>query len=215
MSLLILLLGYSCKEKPQAVKEVPAPEVKAVKSLSPVYKEIAAFMDLEVSDSTQIDTILAFKALMGKDSVVSSDASQNLRYYKDIMNKGKASALPIFEVKDSDLTLILFTGKGYVGALWAKVLVDKATGKTIKVRFGHKMESEGYGSGIVSSSFGDQFSDKQLLFEDNTFGLIQNGKAVIKGITMVDGISGATITSSAAVKMLNEGLKNFESYLTP
>lgn len=213
MSLVILLMGISCKDKPQPDKEVPAPEVEAIKSLPPEYKEIAAFMDLEVADSTQIETILNFKALMGKDSVIPSDASQNLRYYKNIMKNGTASSFPIFEMKDTNFTLILFKGKGYVGAIWAKVLIDKATGKTIKVRFGHKMESEGYGSGIVSSSFGDQFSDKQLLFEDNTFGLIQNGKEVIKGASMVDGVSGATITSSAVVEMLNEGLKNYEKYL--
>jgi len=215
MSLVILLLGNSCKDKPQPEKKAQEPQVESVKSLSPVYKEIAAFMDLEVSDSTQIEQVLDFKALMGEGEVVTSDATQNLSFYKAIMKNGKAASLPIFEAVGSDMTLLIFTGKGYIGTLWAKVLIDKATGKTIKVRFGHKMESEGYGNGIVSSAFGDQFSNKQISFEENSFGLNQNGKLAIKGITEIDGVSGATITSSAVVEMLNDGLKNYKTYLSP
>ena len=215
ISLIVLILGSSCKDKPQSnvTPPTPEPEVEMVQSLSPVYKEIARFMDLEVSDSTQIDTVLSFKALMGKDSVVSSDAGQNLKFYKDITNKGKAAALPIFEVKDTDLSLLLFTGKGYVGAVWARVLIDRSTGKTVKVRFGHKLESDGYGDGIVRSAFGDQFGNKQIYFDGTTFGLTQSGNPLIEGSAMIDGISGATMTSTAVVQMLNDGLKQYRIYL--
>ena len=210
LSLVILLLGSSCKEKKnQTVESTPVPEVEKVQILSPVYKEIARFMDLEVSDSTQIESVLNFKAIMGADSVVSTDAAQNLKFYKDITNNGKAPAMPVFEIKGSDLSLVLFTGKGYVGPVWAKVLVDKSTGKTVKVRFSHKLESEGYGNGIVSSAFGDQFSDQKISTEENTFGLVQSGVTVIEGTVLVDGVSGATATSSAVVQMLNEGLKKY------
>ena len=216
LSLVLLLLGSSCKDKPQAAETAPAPEpeVEMVKSLSPVYKEIANFMGLEVSDSTQIESVLNFKALIRKDSVITSDAMQNLEFYKGITKDGKAKAQPIFEVKGSDLCLLLFTGKGYVGSVWARVLVDRSTGKIVKVRFGHKMESEGYGDGIVGSAFGDQFGDKQISEEGNTFGLIQNGNPVIQGSTMVDGVSGATGTSTAVIQMLNDGLMQYGTYLS-
>ena len=215
LSLLFLILGSSCKEKQQATEtsSTPEPEVALAKSLSPVYKEIANFMGLEVSDSTQIETILSFKVLMGMDSVVTSDATQNMTFYKAITKNGKATGLPIFEAKDTDLSLLLITGKGYVGPLWARVLVNTNTGKIVKVRFGHKMESEGYGNGIVSSAFGDQFGDIPISFEDNTFGLVQSGNTVIQGNAMVDGVTGATATSTGVVEMLNDGFKKYRTYL--
>lgn len=129
------------------------------------------------------------------------------------MKNGKAKALPIFEVKGSDVSLLLFTGKGYVGAVWARVLINKSTRKIVKVRLGHKMESEGYGDGIVSSAFGDQFGGKKIIFKGNTYGLNQSGTSIIEGSAIVDGVSGATATSTAAVQMLNEGLKQYETYL--
>lgn len=211
---MMLIMGISCKEKAKSAEPTPPPEIeKMVQSLSPAYKEIVRFMELEVSDSTDMNTILNFMVLMENDEIQASDADQNLKLYKGIMKNGKAASLPIFEAKDSDLSLLVFTGKGYLGPVWARVLIDKNTGKTVKVSFGHQMESEGYGNGIVSSAFGDQFSEKQFSSGDNAFGLMQNGKSVIQGTSMVDGVSGATITSSAAVQMLNDGLKKYSSNL--
>ncbi|MCX2720756.1 FMN-binding protein [Lentiprolixibacter aurantiacus] len=212
--LMIILSVASCKDKPNKEEPAAVPEAEVIKSLDPAFAEIARFMDFKVSDSTLTDTLFNYKAVMGEEGVIASDAEQNLKFYKGIMKNGKASALPIFEDKGSDRSLLLFTGKGYLGPIWARILIDKGTGTILKVRFGHEMESEGYGNGIMSSAFGDQFSNQEILSEGNVFGLNQNGKAVIQGAYMVDGVSGATITSSAVVQMLNDGLKKYESYLT-
>jgi Na+-transporting NADH:ubiquinone oxidoreductase subunit C len=212
--LIVLLLAGSCKDTTQKEAPTPVQEVEAVKTLDPVFKEIGRFMGLEVTDSTRIDSVFSFRAITEEEGLVSSDAAQNLKSYKAIMRNGKATSLPVFEAKETNLSLLVFTGKGYIGTLWVSVLIDKNTGKTVRVRFGHQMESEGYGNGIMSSAFGDQFMDKQIASGDNTFGLMQNGKPAIEGANMVDGISGATVTSSAAVQMLNDGLKQYSSYLT-
>lgn len=211
----MVVLGYSCKDKPQPAKPEPKPVAKTVEKLSPAYQEIASFMGLEASDTTQIENLLDFKVFTDGDSIVGSNAAENLKYYKDIFKKGTAAALPIFEAKESDLTLLLFAGRGYVGAIWAEVLIDRSTGKTVKVRFGHKMESEGYGDGMVAPEFEEQFANKDITFSTNTFALAQNGTTMVEGASQVDGVSGATATSTAVVQMLNTSLQKLQGYLSP
>lgn len=67
-------------------------------------------------------------------------------------------------------------------------------------------ESEGYGAEINQEAFENQFIGKAIYGDSNSFGLNQAGRTIIEGYTMVDGLSGATITSKAAVEMINNGL---------
>ena len=208
-----LLLSISCKDKPEPEKTKSVQEAAITESLAPKYREIAAFMGLSISDSTDMNKLLVFKALYPQDSLASSDAAQNLKFYKGIINNGKARALPIFESRETDLSLVLFTKRGYVASIWAEVLFQQNPPKILKVRFGHQMESEGYGASISEAAFEDQFIGREIIFDGNCFSLQQDNNIVIQGESAIDGISGATITSTAVIEMMNTGFKNLHSYL--
>lgn len=212
--LAISLIFMSCREKTEQLKPTPVPEVAAQKSLAPEYMEIAAFMDISMTDSTDVDEVLSFKALFNTDSLADSDAAENLKFHKRILRTGGSTALPIFESRASDLSLVLLTGRGYVGPIWTEVLFDRQTRKIIKIRFDHKMETEGYGNAIIEGAFQDQFVGGEIRFDGKSFAL-KPGQGSVESVTLVDGISGATVTSSAVVQMLNTGFKGLEPYFTP
>ena len=207
-----LLLSVSCKEKPEPEKTKSAAVEEITQSLAPQYKEVATFMGLSITDTTDMDKLLVFKALYPADSLVSSTAADNLKFYKGITRNGKASALPIFESRDKDLSMVLFTKRGYVGSIWAEVLFQQNPLKILKVRFDHQMESEGYGSAIVESAFEDQFTDREIIFDGNSFALHQNDKILIEGESAIDGIAGATSTSTTVIEMMNNGFKNLSAH---
>ncbi|MBT8179229.1 MAG: FMN-binding protein [Eudoraea sp.] len=208
-----LLLSVSCKDNPKAEQTKSVPEVAITQSLAPQYKDIAAFMGLSISDSTDMDKLLIFKALYPKDSLVSSDAAQNLTFYKGIVKNGKARALPIFESREKDLSLVLFTKRGYVGSIWAEVLFQQNPLNILAVRFGYEMESEGYIAPITEAAFVDQFTGREITFDGNSFALNQDNSILIEGKTTIDGISGATSTSTTVIEMMNNGFINLSGYL--
>ena len=65
------------------------------------------------------------------------------------------------------------------------------------------------------SPFEDEFIGTKINLDKNTFTLQKNMENTIDDGVIIDGISGATITSEAAIKMVNEGLKKYKGYLRP
>ena len=208
------ILG-SCKqktEKPKSnqVNQEPTPTYSLPKEM----KEIAQFADLSLTDSTDVDTVLNFKAIDSVGILAEISMEEALLLYKTTIETNKVVALPIFEFKGTQNSLLIVSEKGFGGKIWGKVLVDRTTSEITKVEFGHKAESDEYGADeITLSSFEDQFIGIKINWTGNTFGLDQSGKTLIKGNTTIDGISGATVTSQAVLKMMNEGLQKYRSYL--
>lgn len=91
-------------------------------------------------------------------------------------------------------------------------LVDKKSNQILDIAFDHLAESEGYGAEINQEAFENQFIGKAIYGDSNSFGLNQAGRTIIEGYTIVDGLSGATITSKAAVEMINNGLLKYRNY---
>ena len=79
-----LLISVSCKEKTEPVKTKSAPQEDITQTLSPEYSEIVSFMGLSVSDNTDIDKLLVFKALYPKDSLADSDADKTWNFTKEL-----------------------------------------------------------------------------------------------------------------------------------
>ncbi|WP_036383867.1 FMN-binding protein [Muricauda sp. MAR_2010_75] len=208
------ILG-SCKqktEKPKSnqVNQEPTPTYSLPKEM----KEIAQFADLSLTDSTDVDTVLNFKAIDSVGILAEISMEEALLLYKTTIESNKDVALPIFESKGTQNSLLIVSEKGFGGKIWGKVLVDRSTTEITKVEFGHKAESDEYGAdGITLPSFEGQFIGTKINWTENTFGLDQSGKTLIKGNTTIDGISGATVTSQAVLRMMNEGLQKYSHYL--
>ena len=121
-------------------------------------------------------------------------------------------ALPVYIFKNG-ITVVPCYGAGLWGPIWGYVGFEKDL-KTIKaVRFGHKGETPGLGAKISDEpSFAEAFVAKttgegEILFE---IAKPANRQTENNG---VDAISGATITSQALGKTLNQWFGFYKEYL--
>ena len=100
-------------------------------------------------------------------------------------------------------------GAGLWGPIWGYVGVDKADYKTIKKAcFGHKGETPGLGAKITDEPavFADKFAGKAV----GPFTVAKN--VAETDASAVNAISGATITSQAVGKALNQWFGFYENY---
>ena len=123
--------------------------------------------------------------------------------------------LPVYIFKNG-ITVIPCYGAGLWGPIWGYIgLTDDYT--TIKaVCFGHKGETPGLGAKIADEpSFALAFAGKQIGAEkDKFFEISKPGTKALGDAQHVDAISGATITSQALGKTLNQWFGFYEGYLS-
>ncbi|GEM_PF-1112915 len=209
--ILLLTLTWNCREK--VVAEQSLKEVNVTKQISPEVKELLEFAKISFADTSNIARLLDFKLIDENEKVTKSDSESNTKIYKNITKGRSTSSLPIFEIIGSDKVILIIQNRGFSGSIWAKILIDNNRKEILELQFQHMAESEGYGAEITQSSFENQFVGRAIDIDWNNFGLEQNGAALIEGPHMIDGISGSTITSKAAVEMINHGLQKYRNYL--
>ena len=216
--LLFISLILNCKQNPGTAKqeaEEIKEEPKTTSEVSPIAKELIQFADLTFTDSTDVNDLVLFKEIDGKGAVTETDMNSAVTLYEKMAKRGQITLYPIFEIKDTDTAILPIQGAGFGGAIWAKVLVDRNTLEIEKIAFGHKAESEGYGAAMTQTSFENQFVGTKINLEEDTFTLRQAMDKVRDDGQIIDGISGATMTSQGVVEMVNEGMKNYRNYLSP
>ena len=122
-------------------------------------------------------------------------------------------ALPVYIFKNG-ITVVPCYGAGLWGPIWGYVGFEGDL-KTIKaVRFGHKGETPGLGAKIADEpSFAEAFVGKTVGEGDILFEVAKpaNRETVNNG---VDAISGATITSQALGKTLNQWFGFYQNYFS-
>ena len=212
--LILIAAIWSCKEKSTQTKaEQPIPKTvqDQPKVLSKSMKEIIQFAEISITDPAEVKTHMKFK-MLDSSGVREVKMEELVSIYKKAKKTKSMDALPIFEIKNTTNCVLIVSGKGYGGIIWGKLLVDKSIMEIVKVEFDHRAESEGYGDGITMTSFENLFNNAKIQWQDNNFGLSQNGEILVKGHTVIDGISGATVTSKAVVQMMNEGFEKYKPY---
>ncbi|MBN1291674.1 MAG: RnfABCDGE type electron transport complex subunit G [Candidatus Latescibacteria bacterium] len=127
------------------------------------------------------------------DSVIST--------YDARITERKDEGLTLFDEKESGATAIYISGGGFQGPISLVVALDGSTITGLKIV--SQSETPGLGARITEEEFQNSFK----------------GKVVPKGISMTksgnagpgefDGITGATETSKALVKILNKGLTQY------
>ncbi len=143
---------------------------------------------------------------------------------KDFLDAGKEAEEPNFPLyicnKDGKTFYIIpLRGKGLWGPVWGNIALEEDFKTVFGVTFGHKGETPGLGAEIATTDFQKQFSGKTIFDDEYNFTSIK----VVKGgiVTMpqdqqihgVDAISGGTITCNSVSDMLEDCLKNYESYI--
>ena len=116
--------------------------------------------------------------------------------------------LPVY-IFNNGITVVPCYGAGLWGPIWGYIGVKEDL-TIAKACFGHKGETPGLGAKITDMPevFADKFTNKTITAE------ILVAKNVT-GENDVNAISGATITSTAAGKMVNEWLGFYQGYFSP
>ncbi|MEQ5792473.1 FMN-binding protein [Muricauda sp. NFXS6] len=209
---IMLFALWNCKQKVEKATPEPVPKtVKKQETPTPELKAIAQFIGM-ASDSLGIPTELQSWTIDKNGELDSIGVQKASLLFKKLLTSSKSNLYPIFEARDGKEALIVMANQGYDGNIRGTFLVDKNTMEIKKAAFEHVAESEGYGAAIAFSSFEEQFVGTKVNWGENTFGLNQNNTTIIKGDKVVDGISGATITSRLTVEMVNDGLKKYKPF---
>ncbi|MEM7381875.1 MAG: FMN-binding protein [Bacteroidota bacterium] len=207
-----ITLFVGCKEK-KVEKPAPKTVEAQVKAVPKTLKQVGDFASLSFASIDEASNQLGFLLVDSQGVVQNSEMNTALRQYRNLTSSKVVDSWPVFELKNSNEAIITVQGEGYIGRIWATILVGRASGKIKKITLGHLAESETHGAKMTRSSFQDQFIGKLVNSQDQTFGHRQDGMIITDGPQLVDGISGATVTSRAVVNMLNSGIERYHEYL--
>lgn len=129
------------------------------------------------------------------------------KVFTDNIETIEYAEMSVYKVSSGEIAFP-FEGSGFQGPIIG-VVVMNADGKTLRaVGIKSQVETPGLGSRITEKQFLDSFKGKQF---DPELILVGAGKSSNK--TDVDGITGATMSSIALIKVINDDYKTFNSSL--
>jgi len=180
--------------------------------ISMYMRDIGHFIDTTYTDSTDLNSIIDFKYLDINKKVKECGLKKSTNLYSKIIHSDSCTEFPIFEVKNSNISVLVIGDKSQWAAIWAIYLVDRNLKTIKKVDIYYKTEVPGLGVGISSTEFEDQFTNLPIQLNGRSFGLRQDEKIIIQGENIIDGISGATLSSTTIIEVSNK-LELFYEYL--
>ena len=210
---ILVLVYWSCKEQ-KPVQQTQTTAESVVEPIPKIIQDMALFADLDFTDPSEIPELMVFKSIDSEGVVQEISMKEVSKICKQAMTRKQMDSYPIIECVQNSKSILMVQGKGFVGPIWGKLMLDTESMELEKVAFDHSSESEGYGASMTWSSFENQFTGTDISQEPFSYGLSQNNSTVISGTHMVDGISGATESSIPVIEMMNEGLNAYKTYLT-
>lgn len=183
------------------------------KQLTSMYmRDIGHFIDSTSTDSTDLSSIVDFKYLNINKKIKECSMEKSIELYSKIIHSDSCTEFPIFEVKNSNISVLIVGDKSQWATIWAMYLVDRNSKTIKKVEIYYKAEVPGLGVGISNTEFEEQFINLPIQINGHSFGLKQDEKIIIQGGNLIDGISGATLSSTTVVEISNK-LELFKEYL--
>ena len=197
----------SCFQSP------PTEEPLTEEQLMSLYmREIGHFIDSSFTDSTDLSSIVDFKFIDINNEIKECSMEKSIEIYSKIMHCDSCTEFPIFEVKNSNLSVLVIGDKNEWASIWIVFLIDRSTKTIKKVDIYYKAEVPGLGVKISSAEFEKQFINLPIQINGQSFGLKQNEEIIIQGENIIDGISGATLSSRIVVDISNR-IELFREYL--
>ena len=146
---------------------------------------------------------------VGELNIADCEVYDNAALKRQIAAEQKA--LPVYIFKNG-ITVVPCYGAGLWGPIWGYIGFDGDLNTIKAVRFGHKGETPGLGAKIADEpSFAEAFIGQKVGAGEILFEVAKpaNRKTKENG---VDAISGATITSQALGKTLNQWFGFYQNY---
>ncbi len=207
VSIIIMIFTTSCSQP--KTTEKPLTE----KQLTSMYmRDIGHFIDSTYTDSTDLSSIVDFKYLNINKKIKECDLEKSTKLYSKMLHCDSCTEFPIFEVKNSNNSVLIIGDKSEWASIWAMCLIDRNSMIIKKVEIYYKAEVPGLGIEITSTKFENQFINLPIQLNGHSFGLKQNEEIIIQGENIIDGISGATLSSKTVIEILNK-LELFKEYL--
>jgi len=207
MSIIIIIFTTACKQT------TPTEDSSTEKqSMSMYMRDIGYFIDTTYTDSTDLNSIVDFKYLDINKKINNCSMEKSTELYSNIIHSDSCTEFPIFEVKNSNISVLVIGQKSQWATIWAMYLVDRDLKTIKKVDIYYKAEVPGLGVGISSTEFENQFINLPIQISGHSFGLKQDEKIIIQGGNIIDGISGATLSSTTIIEVSNK-LELFNEYL--
>ena len=184
------------------------------KQLMSMYmRDIGHFVDTTFTDSSDLNLIIDFKYLDTIKKIKECSMEKSIELYSKIIYSDSCNTeFPIFEVKNSINSVLIVGNKSQCSNIWAIYLIDRSSATIKKVEFYYKAEIAWLGAEISNAEFEEQFINLQMPIGGHSFGLKQDEEIIIQGENIIDGISGATLSSKTVIEISNK-LEIFKEYL--
>ena len=207
LSIIIMIFIISCN---QTITTEKSPTEKQLMSI--YMKDIGHFIDSTFTDSTGLGSIADFKYLDINQKIKECSLEKSIELYSKIIHCDSCTEFPIFEVINSNVSVLIIGDKSQWANIWILYLIDRNSRTIKKVEIYYKAEVSGLGAQITNTEFEDQFINLPIQINGYSFGLKQNGEIIIQGGNIIDGISGATLSSTTVIEISNK-LELFKEYL--
>ena len=134
--------------------------------------------------------------------------------YKSEFDKGNLHVF-VAEIDGQKKYVIPMNGLGLWGTIWGYIALNEDRNTVYGVYFSHSSETPGLGGEIAGTKFQDRFPGKLVVNgRDVALKVVKYGKADKSSKYEVDGVTGATITSTGVNTMINKVLSAYIPFLT-
>ncbi len=207
IGIIVMIFTTSCNQTPTTEK--PPTE----KQLTSMYmRDIGPFIVSTFTDSTDLSSIVDFKYMDINKKIKECRLEKSIELYSKIIHSDSCTEFPIFEVKNSNISVLILGNKNQWATIWIMYLIDRNSKIIKKVEIYYKAEIPGLGVKITHTEFEEQFINLPIQINDHSFGLKQDEKIIIQGGNLINGISGATLSSKTVIEISNK-LELFKEYL--
>lgn len=207
VSTILIIFIASCSQSP------PTEEPLTEEQLMSIYmSDIGYFIDSAFTDSTDLSSIVDFKYINLNKEIKECSKEKSIEIYSKIIHCDSCTEFPIFEVKNSNISVLIVGDKNEWASIWIAYFMVRPSKTIKKVNIYYTAEVPGLGVKVSKTEFEKQFINLPIQINENSFGLRQNREIIIQGANIIDGISGATLSSTTVVEISNR-LELFEEYL--
>lgn len=164
--------------------------------------------------AAKYDQVIKADALMQADGSLVKYNGQFNTSYKSEFDNGN---LHVFEAQVDGQTkyIIPMNGLGLWGTIWGYIALNEDRSTVYGVYFSHSSETPGLGGEIAGLKFQNRFPGKSVVNGNEVaLKVVKFGKADQSSAYEIDGVTGATITSTGVNAMINKVLSAYIPFLT-
>ena len=204
-SVLVIIVAFLLAFVASALK--PTQDANVVND---VKNQILTSLNIESQDIAGDFDKIVKDCLVKDGELVDYDGEFKTSYGEEIKNGNLHLFVATLE-DGSTKYVVPMTGRGLWGGLWGYVALDEDLQTVYGTYFSHESETAGLGALIAERKFQTSFNGKKLFADDPqkvALTVVKAGKA--KGeANLVDGVTGATLTSNGVAAMVTEGLQKY------